>query len=93
MARLELFVQWNIYDDSEEILEIGDFVKTFHDGQVGEGIVSELFCMADEEMAYIQIDPTERVSSEVAEFLDEIRNIDEYERIEKIEWQGRKNLL
>lgn len=85
MASLELYVQWNVYDENREILEIGDFVETYHDGQVGEGIISELFCMADEEIAYIKIDPTEKVSSEVAEFLDEMRAIDEYDRIEKIE--------
>ena len=85
MASLELYVQWNVYDENGEILEIGDFVETYHDGQVGEGIISELFCLADEETAYIKIDPTNRVSSEVAEFLDEMRAIDEYDRIEKIE--------
>ena len=85
MASLELYVQWNVYDENREILEIGDFVETYHDGQVGEGIISELSCLADEETAYIKIDPTNRVSSEVAEFLDEMRAIDEYDRIEKIE--------
>ena len=93
MARLELFVAWNIYDNNGEILEIGDFVETYHndwefgEGMVGEGIVTELFCMADEEAAYIAIDPTEKVDSETAEFLQEIRDIREYERIEKIEWE------
>lgn len=85
MARLELYVQWDVYDENEERLEIGDFVEVYHNGKFGEGIISELFCMADEETAFIKIDPTERVDPETAEFLDEMRIIDEYDRIEKIE--------
>ena len=85
MARLELYVGWSVYDENGEILEIGDLVRASYGGCIVEGIVTELYCMFDEEAAYIEIEPTEEVDSEIAQFLDEVRCIDEYDRIEKIE--------
>lgn len=84
MARLEFYVDWKVYDDNGEILRAGDLVRASYGGCIVEGIVTELYCMVDEEIAYIEIELTEEADSEIAQFFNENNNIEDYDSIEKI---------
>ena len=84
MARLELLLDWVVYDENGEILKIGDSVRASYNGNIIEGTVTELYCMFDEEVAYIEIEPTEEVNSEITELFNENRNIEEFDSIKKI---------
>ena len=86
MARLEFYVQWNIYDDNGGILEIGEGVEASYNGVVIEGVIDELFCMADEEVGYIKIEPYGDVSLEVNAMFDEMLDVEDFDYIRKISY-------
>lgn len=86
MARLELFVQWNIYDDNGGILEIGEGVEASYNGVIVEGVIAEMFCLADEEIGYIKIEPYEDENLEARTMFDEMLDIESFDYIEKISY-------
>lgn len=86
MARLELYVQWNIYDDNGGILEIGEGVEASYNGVIVEGVVAEMFCLADEEIGYIKIEPYGDENLEARTMFDEMLDIESFDYIEKISY-------
>ena len=86
MARLELFVQWNIYDENGEILEIGDGVEASYNGVVTEGVIDDLFCLADEEVGYIRIEPYGDIDLETAIMFDDMLDVETFDYIKKISY-------
>lgn len=86
MARLELYVEWNIYDDNGGILETGDRVEVSYNGVIIEGVITELFCMFEEEVGYIQVEPYGDIRLEVRTMFDEILDIESLDYIEKLSY-------
>lgn len=84
MARLELYVQWDVYDENEERLKEGDTVKVSLGGEVVYGRITELYCMLEEEAAYIEFQPMEEDDTEESEIFYKLRDVAEFDSIEKI---------
>lgn len=84
MARLELFVHWNVYDENNDILEEGDGVEASCNGVIVVGVVADLFCLADDERAYIRIEPYGDVDQEVRFMFDDLIDISNFDYIKKI---------
>ena len=84
MARLELYVDWDIYDDNGEKLEEGDRVRASYGGDFVKGTITQLYCIADEEIGYIEIEPTEEVDLKTAKFFSEERDVREFFSIKKL---------
>lgn len=85
MARLSIYVDWDIYDDEGERLEEGDRVRASYNGDFVKGVITQLYCIADEEIGYIEIKPTEEVDLETAQFFSQERDVREFYSIKKLQ--------
>ena len=84
MARLELYTEWYVYDENSETLEEGDIVEASIGGEVIQGRITELYCMLEEETAYIELEPIEEDDEEESDIFYEARDITDFDSIEKI---------